>query len=192
MITIMGDGNNGHYLEDADSRRIAHIRQRTVRLGGLESKTQAIAATAEVRRVLDAELTRHLPGWPSTVSVAEQLHLVHDGAYEWISDGQKPLARLVTAAFDGATYKPWSIEFVFPSYVNDGVLISSAHVMVGALQAFLQREAGAPQNETSLLADVEATSRTASHGRRDARTPAIQPRRSQSGDATVTNPIGAA
>ncbi len=156
MITIMGDGNNGHYMEDANGNRIAHIRQGTVRLGGLASKTQAIAATVEVRRVLDAELARHLPGWPSTVSVAEQLQLVHDGAYEWISDGQKPLARLVRAAFDDATDRPWSIEFVFPSYVHDGMLISSAHAMVGALQAFLQREAGAHQNETSLLTDVQA------------------------------------
>lgn len=156
MITIMVDGNNGHYLENADGSRVAHIRQRTVRLGGLESKAQAIAATVEVRRVFDAELARHLPGWTSTVPVAEQLRLVHDGAYEWISDGQKPLARLVRASFDGAMDKPWSIEFVFPSYVNDGVLISSAHVMVGALQAALHREDDASLGGERSLAEVKA------------------------------------
>lgn len=154
MITIMGDGNNGHYLEDPDGGRIAHIRQQTVRLGGLESKTQAIAATVEVRRVLDAELARHLPGWRCASPVPERLRFVHDGAYEWISDGEKPLARLIRAALDDAIDKPWSIEFVFPSYVNDGVLVSSAHVMVSALQAFLRAGVGASVDDASLIADV--------------------------------------
>jgi hypothetical protein len=103
---------------------------------------------------MDEELARHLAGWRCAPLVPERLRLVHDGAYEWISDGEKPLARLIRAAFDAAIDKPRSIEFVFPSYVNDGVLVSSAHVMVGALQAFLRRGAGTFVDDASLLADV--------------------------------------
>ncbi len=157
MITILADGDYGHRLEDADGRNVGSIRNRTIRLGGLASEEEAMAATVDVWRVLDASLARQFPGWPRHQLATDRIRLVHDGAYEWISDG-KPLARLVRPRGDETIDTPFAIEFVLPSYSSDGVLISSAQLMAKALEDFVRRRGDAVHRVDDALSSAGAAS----------------------------------
>ncbi len=153
MITILSDGEHGHRLEDADGRHVGSIRHRTIRLVGLGSQEDAVAAAVDVWHVLDASLARHFPGWPRHELALGHVRLVHDGAYEWISDGKRPFARLLRTPADRSPRQTFAIEFVLPSYSSEGVLISSAQLMAKAMEEYLLRSgAGArvPHDELSL------------------------------------------
>ena len=88
-----------------------------------------MVAAVVVWDTLDAALARQYSGWPRHQPVLDQLRLAHDGAYEWITDGRKPLARLVRESVERASDKLFAIEFVLPSYASEAVAISAAHVM---------------------------------------------------------------
>ena len=135
MMKILADGDNGHRMENADGRTIATIRNRTVRLHGLGSEEEAISVVVALWHVLDAVLHREFPGWTRHEPVIDDLHLVNDGAYEWITDGRKPLARLSRERRGRAT--PFAIEYVLPSYASEGVAISAAQLMARALDELL-------------------------------------------------------
>ncbi|GMV09256.1 MAG TPA: hypothetical protein PKC83_07070 [Gemmatimonadaceae bacterium] len=135
MVKILADGDNGHRLENADGRTIASIRNRAIRLYGLGSEQEAVSVVVALWHVLDAVLFREFPGWRRHEPVIEDLHLVHDGAYEWITDGRKPLARLYRERRGRAT--PFAIEYVLPSYASEGVAISAAQLMARALDELL-------------------------------------------------------
>lgn len=135
MMKILADGENGHRLENAEGRTIATMRNRAIRLHGLGSEEEATSVVVALWHVLDAVLFREFPGWKRHEPVIDDLHLVHDGAYEWITDGRKPLARLFRERRGRAT--SFAIEFVLPSYASDGVAISAAQLMARALDELL-------------------------------------------------------
>ncbi len=158
MVTILADGDNGHRLEDGAGRRVGSIRNRTIRLGGLASEEEAMAAAVEIWRVMDASLARHFPGWPHHQLASDRMRLVNDGAYEWISDGRLPVARLLRSPADGTSDRPFAVEFVLPSFSSEGVLVSSAHLMANALEDFFSRGGEAVQGADRALLSTGAAS----------------------------------
>jgi len=86
---------------------------------------------------LDAALERQFPGWPRHEPTADGIRLAHDGAYQWITDGERPLARLVRAPAPSSG-APFALEFVMPSFASEGAMIAVAGTMVRALDEFRQ------------------------------------------------------
>jgi hypothetical protein len=143
MVRFLADGELRHRLEDADGNHIGWIRRRAVGFRGFQSERDAIDAAVDAWRALESVLRREYTGWPRFEPVLEALHLVHDGAHEWISDGRTPLARLARPT-DSGPDTSFAIEFVLPSYASEGVAIAAAQVMARALQDHTQRRAVAP------------------------------------------------
>ena len=142
MVMILEDGVNCHRLEDADGKHVGSVRHGTIRLRGLVSKADAMAATMIVWEKLDAALAREFAGWPRHRPVLGRLRVAHDGAYDWIADGRKPLARLLRMRMDGSSDDTFAIEFVLPSYASEGVAISAAQIMANALDDYTHRRDG--------------------------------------------------
>jgi hypothetical protein len=144
MVRFLADGEQRHRLEDADGNHIGWVRRRAVGFRGFRSENDAIAAAVDAWRALESVLRREYTGWPRFEPVLEALHLVHDGAHEWISDGRTPLARLLRPTADAPLAAPFGIEFVLPSYATEGVAIAAAQVMARALRDHAQRHAAEP------------------------------------------------
>ena len=96
MVMILQDGVNCHRLENGDGKQLGSVRNGTIRLRGLTSRADAIVAALVVWDAFDAALTKELPGRPRHRPTLARLRVLHDGAYDWIADGLKPLARLLT------------------------------------------------------------------------------------------------
>jgi hypothetical protein len=146
MITVHADGDGRHRLEDASGRPVGWVRERAIGFGGMPSEEYALAAIVAAWPALTAALRRHYFGTPRHELVPERLRVVHDGAYEWVVDGQRPLARLhrPPADRDGGEL---AIEFVLPSYATEGVVVSVAQVLGAVLQPHLRGAVGAPPVE---------------------------------------------
>jgi hypothetical protein len=136
MIRVLGDSDGRHRLEDESARDIGWIRGLAIGLRGLEDERHAMAAVRVTWPVLVRALHRHYFGFPEHDIDRAALRLVHDGAYEWISDRQRPLARLHRRR-EGRPDGSVAIEFVLPSYATEGVVISVAQVVATALQSWL-------------------------------------------------------
>jgi hypothetical protein len=144
MVRFLADGEQRHRLEDADGNQIGWIRRRAVGFRGFQSEGDATAAAVDGWRALASVLRREYAGWPRFEPVLESLHLVHDGAHEWISDGRTPVARLLRPTADGPSDAPFAIEFVLPSYATEGVAIAAAQVMARALRDHAGRMSHTP------------------------------------------------
>lgn len=143
MVTVVGDGGDGHRLERADGTLVGIVRNGAVRIGEFRSDAALTGAALELWTALDGALRRQYPGWRSYAPVPGTLRLVHDGAWEWVSDGVRPLARVIrppARATDGAT----RLEFVLPTYATDGVLVAAAVTLVRALDRLVPEGQGAP------------------------------------------------
>jgi hypothetical protein len=151
MITVLADGDGRHRLEDATGRSIGWVRGRAIGFGGMGSEGGAVAAVVTAWPALTAALRRHYFGPPADEPAWDQLRLVHDGAYEWVSDGRRPLARLHRPTADrrdgdvgGDLAGDFAIEFVLPSYATEGVAVAVALVVGTALRRHLGAVVGAP------------------------------------------------
>jgi hypothetical protein len=90
-------------------------------------------------QALKSVLRRQYAGWPAYEPALDQLRLVHDGAYEWISDGMSPLARVLRPPADRAVAAGLAIEFVLPSYASEGVAVAAAQLMSQRLRDHVRR-----------------------------------------------------
>ena len=133
MLRVLGDGENRHRLEAGDGTRVGWIRGRAVAFVGLPSEREAVRAAVPASRALNGVLRREYPGWPHYEPALEQLRLAHDGAYEWISDGTAPIARLLRPPADVPADSPFGLEFVLPSYASEGVAVAAAQALARAL-----------------------------------------------------------
>jgi len=134
MITVLADGAGRHRLEDVSGRHVGWVRGRAIGFHGMRSEDEALAAVAAAWQPFDTALRRHYFGRPPNEPAWDQLRLVHDGAYEWVTDGRHPLARLHRPASDLGD-GDFAIEFVLPSYATEGVVISVAQVVGAALRS---------------------------------------------------------
>jgi hypothetical protein len=138
MITFHADGENRYRLERPDGREVGWIRGRVIGFGGMRTEAQAIGAVRAAVPAFDAALRRHYFGWPTRVIDGAEFRLVHDGAYEWVSMGVQPLARLFRPEAR-RRHGDFAIEFVLPSYASEGVAISVAQTLGAAVQAHLAK-----------------------------------------------------
>jgi hypothetical protein len=134
MVRIFAEGDRRHRLEDLAGRHIGWVRHRAIGFHGFVSERGAMHAAADAWRALERALRREYAGRPPSDVDTDALRLVSDGDAEWISDGRLTLARLRRPAITDTQYGNFTIEFELPSYATDGVVISAAHAMAGAVQ----------------------------------------------------------
>jgi hypothetical protein len=146
MITVLADGEGRHRLEDAAGSPIGWVHGRAIGFGGVRSADQALAMTVVAWPRLEAVLRRHYFGRPRDEPAWEQLRLAHDGAYEWVTDGQRPLARLRRPPADRRE-GDFALEFVLPTYATEGVVVAAAQVVGTALLPHLRGTSGVPPAE---------------------------------------------
>lgn len=132
MISVLADGEERHRLEDVEGRSIGWIRQKAVGFRGFPTERDAMRAAVDAWGALQRVLQREYAGWPRHEPALDRLRLVHDGAYEWISDGARPLARLHRPK-PASSSDTFAIELVLPSFATEGVAVSAAQVIAHAL-----------------------------------------------------------
>ena len=132
MVTVHFEGDNRHRLEDGSGMWIGWIHGRSIGLRGMRDEEEATATVLALWEPLQVALAQHFPGRPIHAIRPSRLHVVHDGAFEWISDGLTPLARLIRRSGPRGAEQV-AIEFALPSYANEGVVVSVAHVIALAL-----------------------------------------------------------
>jgi hypothetical protein len=135
MINVHFEGDNRHRLEDAAGTNIGWIRGRAIGFVGMRDEHEAMTTVLALWEPLQTALAQHFPGRPHHVVHRSRLGLAHDGAFEWITDEQLPLARYYRRPSD-ARGAGSAIEFALPSYANEGVVISVAHVLATALVTY--------------------------------------------------------
>jgi hypothetical protein len=150
MITFHSDGEKRYRLEHSDGREVGWIRGHVIGFDGIRTEAQAIGAVRCAVPVFDAALRRHFFGWSMRDVDDAEFRLVHDGAYEWVSMGAQPLARLHRPQARRG-HGDFAIEFVLPSYASEGVAISVTQTLGAAVQAYL-----AETNRTSIWARAVA------------------------------------
>lgn len=138
MLSVLPDGENRHRLIDEHGNDVGWIRGRAVRFFGL-AETQVVDAARRAWRAVEGVLRRQLPNGPE-VRPLRRLGFVHDGAYEWISDGTVPVARLFRPKADAGPAGTFAIELVVPSYASDSVAIAAARAIAEALRPVTSRE----------------------------------------------------
>ena len=131
MLRVMEMGEGVHRIEAPDGAVVGWIRGRTVAFRGFADVDAALDAAGPASAALEKALRRQYPGWPHYEVEREKLRLVHDGAYEWVSDGTAPIARLVRPREDRA--ESYGLEFALPSYASEGVAITAAQSLWLAL-----------------------------------------------------------
>jgi hypothetical protein len=173
MISVLADGESCYRLQDPTGADVGWIRGRAIGFHGPWSEAQAIAAAAAGWPTFQCMLQRTFAGWPKPAVALDRLRVVHDGAYEWVSDGRVPVARLDRATSSAAAFEfvrdaepadthgaddaadtirlgagRLAIQFVLPTFASEGVAISIAQVLGNALAPHLASHAG-----TTLAAD---------------------------------------
>ena len=133
MVRVIGTDDGGYRLEQVDGALLGTVRNRVVRLGRFSSDEDAISAAQALWTALDAALQRHYASWPRYAPDPAALRLVHDGAYEWVSDGVRPLARVIRSPSRPALGHA-RLEFVLPTFATEGVAIGVATALVKALE----------------------------------------------------------
>jgi hypothetical protein len=138
MFKVFIDGNDDRLrLEDLEGRDIGWIRGHTIGFGGLPTEKIAIQAVPEAWMALETTLQRGYPGRAPRPVKKSNIDVVHDGAYEWVADGFRPLARLLRP-HTGRNYEAsYALEFIVPSYATQHVTIAAAQSVWEALSDFI-------------------------------------------------------
>jgi hypothetical protein len=130
MLQIIEIAEGSFQLLDGEGRDVGWIRGTAFGFRGFDTVEDAAAAAVAGSRALATYLQRTFGASTMPSDPGAPLRLVHDGAYEWISRAQYPLARLrrpvagrQAGAEDGRNF---GLEFVLPSYVRAGAAISAA------------------------------------------------------------------
>jgi hypothetical protein len=137
MLRIIADGENRFRLESANGVDVGWIRNRTLGFRGLPSEATTIEATVDSSRALEVSLAREFPGRPIHEISAPGVRLVHDGAYEWIADGDRPLARILRPTSGLFPETDFGLEFQLPSYATHHVSIAGAQAVWRVLGPYL-------------------------------------------------------
>ena len=153
MFNVMAMGDGSHRIEGPDDATVGWIRGRAIRFVGPDTVDAAMDVALPAHRALEAVLRRQYPGWPHYEPAADRLRLMHDGAYEWISDGTAPIARVVRPR-GGGVADTLGLEFALPSYASEGVAVSAALALARVLAPHLARS----------VPEVAGTAGAAAHG----------------------------
>ena len=130
MLQILPDGDGRYRLIDGDGREVGWIRGRALRFFGVLSEQEMMTAASKAWRALQTVLARAV-GRAADGALPRQLRVVHDGAYEWISDGMIPIARVFRSK--SSIDSSLAIELVMPSYADEQLAKSAALAIAEAL-----------------------------------------------------------
>lgn len=157
MFKVFIDGNDDRLrLENAVGDVLGWIRGHGVGFCGLPSEKAAVRAAVAAWRPLEEALQRAYPGRPPRPIKESGIRLVHDGAYEWIADGNRPIARLLrphTTRNPGASF---GVEFMLPSYATHHATIAAAQAAWEVVSTHTSAKAGVTPGHVD--AESEATS----------------------------------
>jgi hypothetical protein len=163
MFKVFIDGNDDRLrLEDLTGRQIGWIRGHTFGFGGLANEKAAIRAAVDAWRSLEKTLQRGYPGRAPRPVNESNVGLVHDGAYEWIADGFRPIARLLRPRTARNSEDSFALELLAPSYATQHVTIAAAQAVWEVLSEHIApttqdaaRPAAAP-NQSKLASTIFA------------------------------------
>ena len=135
MLSVFETGEASFRLSDRHDEDVGWIRGGTLGFDGFASEADAIAAAVAGSEALRRHLDRINGSVQPTPAPTGRTRVVHDGAYEWVSRGTAPLARLFRPARAGAPpkHRGHAVEFVLPSYVKAGSVITAAQVVHHAI-----------------------------------------------------------
>jgi hypothetical protein len=133
MLQVFETAEASFRLSDGQGRDVGWIRGTAFGFGGFATEEEAIEAALVGSGALSAYLERSF-GQPAATTVpGAPVSLVHDGAWEWVSRGMRPLARLhrpdPARALIDPRERSYRIEFVLPSYVRAGATIGAAQLV---------------------------------------------------------------
>jgi len=129
-LRLMSEGDGKYRLENSAGALIGWIRGQVIGLTGFTSVGDAMAIVPMLNLRLETLLAQHhARGRPTGVQY-DALHLAHDGAYEWITDGARPIARVYRPGIAGMPSDAVSIEFVLPQSVTGAAIIQAALAIV--------------------------------------------------------------
>jgi hypothetical protein len=138
MFKVFIDGNDDRLrLEDLAGRQVGWIRGHTLGFGGLASEKAALRAAVDAWGALDELLQRTYPRRVRRPAHESNVRLLHDGAYEWIADGFRPIARLLRPRTDRNSEDSFALEFLVPSYATQHVTTAAAQAVWEVLSDFI-------------------------------------------------------
>ena len=156
MFKVFIDGNDDRLrLEDSAGRKIGWIRGHTIGFGGLTSEKAALRAAVDGWRSLEKTLQQGYPGRAPRPVDESNVALVHDGAYEWIADGFRPMARLLRPQTERNYEDSFALEFLGPSYATQHVTIAAAQAMWDVLSEHVAF--AAPDTTRPAVAPTQST-----------------------------------
>ena len=148
MLHVLPDGERRYRLIDGDGREVGWIRGRAVRFFGFLSEQDMVTAARNAWRALQTVLARAVGrAADGGGTLPRQLRLVHDGAYEWISDGVIPVARVFRPR--PSIESSMALELVIPAYADERVAVAAAHAIADALS-----QTATPALRRSVVTDV--------------------------------------
>jgi hypothetical protein len=148
MLKILNHGDDKYAVEDSSGTKIGWISGLSIGFRGFVTEADAREAAIAARWALDRVLSRHCAEWPRHEAPLDGIRTVHDGAYEWFSDGTRPIARLLRPhrrAYDSS----FGIEVVLPSSAGHGVAIAAARSIASATAPYREDFASAPRSDIS-------------------------------------------
>jgi hypothetical protein len=156
MFKVFIDGNDDRLrLEDPAGRKIGWIRGNTIGFGGLSTEKAAVRAAVDAWRSLETTLERAYPGRARRQVDESNVGLVHDGAYEWIADGFRPIARLLRPRTERNSEDSFALELMAPSYATQHVTIAAAQAVWEVLSGHIP--SATPNTAPPAVAPKKAT-----------------------------------
>jgi hypothetical protein len=142
MFKVFIDGSDDRLrLEDFAGRKVGWIHASTIGFGGITSETMAQEEAVEGWLSLEKALQRGYPGRTPRSVDKSNVRLVYDGAYEWIADGIRPLARLLRPGTTRNPERSFALEFLLPSHATQHVTIAAAQAVLETLSRYIPVDA---------------------------------------------------
>ena len=129
-LRLMSQGDGKYRLENSAGAIIGWIRGQVVGLTGFASIEDAMAIVPLLNQRLETLLAQSHARRPPIEVQYDTLRLAHDGAYEWITDGARPIARVYRPGIAGTPSDSVSIEFVLPAFATEAAIIQAALAIV--------------------------------------------------------------
>ena len=135
MLKISDHGDGKYDVVDSSGTKIGWISGRPIGFRGFATEADAREAAVAAWRALDRVLRQHAAKSPRHEPALDRIRTVHDGAYEWFSDGTAPIARLLRPqrrAYDSS----FGVELVLPSDAGEGIAIAAARGIASAIAPY--------------------------------------------------------
>lgn len=151
MFKVFMDGNDGKLrLENERGQRVGWIWGQAIGFSGLPTANAARLAAVRAWPALETTLLRDYPGRVGRPINKSNVRVVYDGAYEWVADGNRPLARLLPPNTHRNSEDSFALEFLVPSYATHHVTIAAAHAMWEALAEHITPVEDAGEEEAAM------------------------------------------